>query len=296
MTPINNGQEFKVTCGLDIGSSSITCAIGHVNRVNKQVKLQGISSKSSVGIKKGVITNRDELIDTLENVLSETELMANIKITNIVLSITGDHIRSLNTQAAIPLNRSNVQSATNHDRAIDSGDIFQVLDLAQAVSLPVDRDILHTLPQEYLVDTLDEIKNPLGGLRGAAQLLSKELNEEQQEYTAMIIEQADRLTNLVDRLLGPNQLPQIQKHNIHSVLEKVYQVVSYSNEQNVQLRRDYDPSIPSIECDQEKVQQAVFSGAKVNGLLVTVDTVASWVKLQAVYFNGVINTISIAAT
>lgn len=162
MTPINNGQEFKVTCGLDIGSSSITCAIGHVNRGNKQVKLQGISSKPSVGIKKGVITNRDELIDTLENVLSETELMANIKITNIVLSITGDHIRSLNTQAAIPLNRSNVQSSTNHDRAIDNGDIFQVLDLAQAVSLPVDRDILHTLPQEYLVDTLDEIKNPLG--------------------------------------------------------------------------------------------------------------------------------------
>ena len=108
MNQISNGQEFKVTCGLDIGSSSITCAIGHVNRGNKKVKLQGISSKPSVGIKKGVITNRDELIDTLENVLSETELMANIKITNIVLSITGDRIRSLKTQAAIPLNRSNV--------------------------------------------------------------------------------------------------------------------------------------------------------------------------------------------
>ena len=58
MTPINNGQEFKVICGLDIGSYSITCAIGHVNRESKQVKLQGISSKPSVGIKKGVITNR----------------------------------------------------------------------------------------------------------------------------------------------------------------------------------------------------------------------------------------------
>ena len=83
MNHISNGQEFKVTCGLDIGSSSITCAIGHVNRVNKQVKLQGISSKPSLGIKKGVITNRDQLIDTLENVLSETELMANMKITSI---------------------------------------------------------------------------------------------------------------------------------------------------------------------------------------------------------------------
>ena len=162
MSPISNGQEFKITVGLDIGSSNITCAIGHVNPANKHVKLQGISSKPSSGIKKGVITNRDELIETLETVLSEAELMANIKVNNVILSITGEHIRSLNTQAAIPLNRMNGQSTNTVDRSIDNGDIYQVLDLAQAVSLPVDRDILHTLPQEYLVDTLDEIKNPLG--------------------------------------------------------------------------------------------------------------------------------------
>ena len=162
MSPISNGQEFKITVGLDIGSSNITCAIGHVNPANKHVKLQGISSKPSSGIKKGVITNRDELIETLETVLSEAELMANIKVNNVILSITGEHIRSLNTQAAIPLNRMNGQSTNTVDRSIDNGDIYQVLDLAQAVSLPIDRDILHTLPQEYLVDTLDEIKNPLG--------------------------------------------------------------------------------------------------------------------------------------
>ena len=162
MTLINNEQELMVTCGLDIGSSNITCAIGYINPVNKNVKLQGISSKPSRGLRKGVITNRDELIETLENILSETELMANIKVTNVILSITGEHIRSLNTQAAIPLNRVNGQSSKVTDRPIDRNDIYQVLDLAQAVSLPVDRDILHTLPQEYLVDTLDEIKNPLG--------------------------------------------------------------------------------------------------------------------------------------
>ena len=148
MSPMINGQEFKITVGLDIGSSNITCAIGHVNPANKHVKLQGISSKPSSGIKKGVITNRDELIEILETVLSEAELMANIKVTNVILSITGEHIRSLNTQAAIPLNRMNGQSTNTVDRSIDNGDIYQVLDLAQAVSLPVDRDILHTLPQE----------------------------------------------------------------------------------------------------------------------------------------------------
>ena len=130
--------------------------------MTKHIKLQGISSKPSGGIKKGVITNRDELIETLEYVVSEAELMANIKMTNVILSITGEHIRSLNTQAAIPLNRTNGAVPNTLDRSIDDGDIYQVLNLAQAVSLPVDRDILHTLPQEYLVDTLDEIKNPLG--------------------------------------------------------------------------------------------------------------------------------------
>jgi len=136
---------------------------------------------------------------------------------------------------------------------------FKQIDQQKQISLEVFQQQQWIAARDLIKGLAHEIKNPLGGLRGAAQLLNKELNQEQQEYTAMIIEQADRLTNLVDRLLGPNQLPEIQKYNIHSVLEKVFQVVSYSNEQNIELQRDYDPSIPSIECDQEKVQQAVLN-------------------------------------
>ena len=88
--------------------------------------------------------------------------MGNIKITSSYLSITGEHIRSINTQAAIALNRVNGTAGNVSERSIDQADIFQVLDLAQAVSLPVDKDILHTIPQEYVVDTLEEIKNPQG--------------------------------------------------------------------------------------------------------------------------------------
>ncbi len=104
-----------------------------------------------------------------------------------------------------------------------------------------------------------EIKNPLGGLRGAAQLLHKELTTDQQEFTLMIIEQADRLTNLVDRLLGPNQLPVLRSHNVHELLEKVYQLVSMDNSKNIKFVRDYDPSIPDIELDTEKLQQALLN-------------------------------------
>ncbi|NQY62541.1 MAG: nitrogen regulation protein NR(II) [Alteromonadaceae bacterium] len=104
-----------------------------------------------------------------------------------------------------------------------------------------------------------EIKNPLGGLRGAAQLLGKEITTEQQEYTSMIIEQVDRLTSLVDRLLGPNQLPKMSTQNVHVVLEKVHKLISCNNPKNIQFIRDYDPSIPEITFDEDKLQQAILN-------------------------------------
>ena len=162
MTSIINERDKKIIVGLDIGSSNITCAIGNYNSSNKNIKLQGISSTTSYGIKKGIITNRDRLIELLDKVISEAELMANTKVNNVIMSITGEYIRSLNTQAAIPLNRPNNSNYAQADKPINNEDVYQVLELAQAISLPADRDILHTLPQEYLIDTLDEIKNPLG--------------------------------------------------------------------------------------------------------------------------------------
>jgi two-component system nitrogen regulation sensor histidine kinase GlnL len=114
---------------------------------------------------------------------------------------------------------------------------------------------------QYLVRNLaHEIKNPLGGLRGAAQLLARELeDEEQREFTDLIIEQADRLRNLVDRLLGPQKPTQHSIHNIHEVIQKVLKLVQVTLPSNIILIQDYDPSIPDIEMDQEQLQQAVLN-------------------------------------
>lgn len=136
---------------------------------------------------------------------------------------------------------------------------FKQIDQQKQISLEVFQQQQWIAARDLIKGLAHEIKNPLGGLRGAAQLLSKEVSEDQKEYTTMIIEQADRLTNLVDRLLGPNQLPQMKTLNLHGVLEKVCQVVSYSNGKEINLMRDYDPSIPAVECDQEKLQQAVLN-------------------------------------
>ncbi|PHM28371.1 nitrogen regulation protein NR(II) [Xenorhabdus budapestensis] len=105
-----------------------------------------------------------------------------------------------------------------------------------------------------------EIKNPLGGLRGAAQLLAKTLPDPSlQEYTQVIIEQADRLRTLVDRLLGP-QRPGVQiRQSIHHVVERVYQLVSLEMPDNVTLIKDYDPSLPELSHYPDQIEQVLLN-------------------------------------
>lgn len=104
-----------------------------------------------------------------------------------------------------------------------------------------------------------EIKNPLGGLRGAAQLLEKMLPEPSlAEYTQIIIEQADRLRALVDRLLGPQKPGKKRRQNLHVILEKVRQLVELEAP-NLQIDRDYDPSLPDLLMDTDQIEQALLN-------------------------------------
>ena len=105
-----------------------------------------------------------------------------------------------------------------------------------------------------------EVKNPLGGLRGAAQLLERELPDESlKEYTNIIIGEADRLRNLVNRMLGPNSVPQRLPLNIHEVLEHVRQLIEAEVSNSIILKKDYDPSIPDLLADRDQLIQAVLN-------------------------------------
>ncbi|MEH0667584.1 nitrogen regulation protein NR(II) [Vibrio scophthalmi] len=105
-----------------------------------------------------------------------------------------------------------------------------------------------------------EIKNPLGGLRGAAQLLERTLPDPTlTEYTHIIIEQADRLRALVDRLLGPQKPGKKQLENLHLILEKVRQLVDLEVNQRIEIERDYDPSLPEILMDADQIEQALLN-------------------------------------
>ena len=105
-----------------------------------------------------------------------------------------------------------------------------------------------------------EVKNPLGGIRGAAQLLEREFpSEELTEYTAIIIREADRLRKLVDRLLGPNDLPRTCEVNVHEILEQVCSLMQAEAGSEVSFVRDYDPSIPMLSADPDQLVQAVLN-------------------------------------
>lgn len=105
-----------------------------------------------------------------------------------------------------------------------------------------------------------EIKNPLGGIRGAAQLLARELVEPSlQDYTDVIIQEADRLRNLVDRMLGPYQRPRLAPINIHEITEHVCSLIQAETQGNMDILRDYDPSIPDLLGDREQLIQAVLN-------------------------------------
>ena len=119
---------------------------------------------------------------------------------------------------------------------------------------------LSNAAKESIRGMAHEIKNPLGGLRGAAQLLERELNgNDLKEYTTIIISEADRLRNLIDRMVAPDSNINVTTVNIHEILEYVYNLVVADSPATVQIEKDYDPSLPDLDADREQLIQALLN-------------------------------------
>jgi len=173
-------------------------------------------------------------------------------------------------------------------RALASMDLFQVDYTVTPVEVnlepmllmemqPIDRFLkinreeallsVHDTSKSLIRGLAHEIKNPLGGIRGAAQLLDQEiasigLDDETRELCKIITTETDRLRNLVDRLLGPNQIPSFEQINIHEVTEHVAALLEAEAQGSLLILRDYDPSIPDIQGDRVQLIQAVLNVAR----------------------------------
>jgi len=116
--------------------------------------------------------------------------------------------------------------------------------------------------RELIRNLAHEIKNPLGGIRGAAQLLERELGDpEQREFTQVIVKEVDRLQSLLNRLLTPNRLPRVEPINVHEVLERVRTLLT-AEFPGLEIRRDYDTSLPDFDGDKEQLIQAILNVAR----------------------------------
>jgi two-component system nitrogen regulation sensor histidine kinase GlnL len=120
--------------------------------------------------------------------------------------------------------------------------------------------IQHGAGRQMIRQLAHEIKNPLGGIRGAAQLLGKQFRDEElEEYTSVIISEADRLAGLVDTLLGPGGPPNKERANIHELLEYVIRLIQAEVGEDIEIRRDYDPGLPAIDLDRDQLVQALIN-------------------------------------
>ncbi len=140
--------------------------------------------------------------------------------------------------------------------------------------------IVHDAARKSLKGIAHEIKNPLGGLRGAAQLLERELQDKNlKEYTQIIISEADRLRNLVDRMMVHEARPQISSVNLHEILEYVVEVTQAESSTELKITRDYDPSLPLLQGDKDKLIQ-VFMNVLRNALQAIATNGQIWIQTR----------------
>jgi cell division protein FtsA len=139
--------------GLDIGTTKIAVIIAELEESGPP-KIVGIGTSRSEGLKKGVVVNLEKTVESITKAAADAELMSGVKINSVFAGIAGDHIRSINSRGVIAVSRSGNE--------ISSSDVERVINAARTVAIPMDREIIHVLPQEYTVDDQAGIKDPIG--------------------------------------------------------------------------------------------------------------------------------------
>ena len=137
--------------GLDIGTSKVSAIVGEIVG-DGRIEVVGMGIHPSRGLKKGVVVNIESTVQSIQRAVEEAELMAGCEIHSVFTGIAGNHIRSLNSHGIVPI----------RDKEVTRGDVDRVIDAARAVAIPADQKILHILPQEYIIDRQEGIREPIG--------------------------------------------------------------------------------------------------------------------------------------
>ncbi len=143
-------MDKNLIVGLDIGTSKVVAIVGEIS--NDEIEIIGLGSSRSRGLKKGVVVNIESTVHSIQRAIEEAELMAGCEIHSVFAGIAGSHIRSLNSHGIVAI----------RDHEVAMGDVDRVIDAARAVAIPADQKILHILPQEFVIDHQEGVKEPIG--------------------------------------------------------------------------------------------------------------------------------------
>jgi cell division protein FtsA len=143
--------DRNIIVGLDIGTSKVIALVGEL-KPDQSIEVIGIGSAPSRGLKHGVVVNIDMTVQSIQRAIEQAELMAGVDIHAVYTGIAGSHVRSLNSHGIVAIK----------DKEVTNGDVSRVMDAAQAVALPADQRIVHVIPQEYVIDNQDGIRDPIG--------------------------------------------------------------------------------------------------------------------------------------
>ncbi|HET7371049.1 MAG TPA: cell division protein FtsA [Gammaproteobacteria bacterium] len=143
--------EKRLIVGLDCGTSKVVAIVGEI-KPNGGIEIIGIGSHPSRGLKKGVVVNIESTVQSIQRAVEEAELMAGCEIHSVFAGIAGSHVRSLNSHGIVAI----------RDKEVTQGDVDRVIDAARAVAIPADQKILHILPQEFIIDEQDGVREPIG--------------------------------------------------------------------------------------------------------------------------------------
>jgi cell division protein FtsA len=144
-------SDRNLLVGLDIGTSKVVAIVGEI-KSDGALEIIGIGSHPSRGLKKGVVVNIESTVQSIQRAVEEAELMAGCEIHSVYAGIAGSHVRSLNSHGIVAIK----------DKEVGPGDVERVIDAAKAVAIPADQKILHVLPQEYIIDAQEGIRDPIG--------------------------------------------------------------------------------------------------------------------------------------
>jgi cell division protein FtsA len=143
------GQE-NIVVGLDVGTTKICAVVGEIS--GGDINIVGIGTHPSIGLRKGVVVNIESTVESIQKAVEEAELMAGCEISSVYAGIAGGHITGFNSRGIVAIKGPEVTKL----------DVERVIDAARAVAIPMDREVIHVLPQEYIVDDQTGIQNPVG--------------------------------------------------------------------------------------------------------------------------------------